>query len=79
MGSTRLERHAKAHLGVDWGQTTGDGEFSLEPVFCLGNCALSPAVMVDEQLFGRVDPRRFEAILAGIAGAPDNREAEATP
>lgn len=76
MGSARLEAHAKSHLAVDWGQTTEDGEFTLEPVFCLGNCALSPAVMVDEQLFGRVDPRRFDTILTAVAEpAPGSEQA----
>ena len=38
------------------GETTADGSVTLEPVYCLGNCALSPAVMIDEQLHGRVEP-----------------------
>jgi formate dehydrogenase subunit gamma len=37
---------------------------TLEQVFCLGNCALSPAVMVDGQLKGRVDEARFDALIA---------------
>jgi formate dehydrogenase subunit gamma len=67
MGAATLESHAKRSLAVDWGQTTADGAFTLEPVFCLGNCALSPAVMIDEQLYGRVDPGKFEAILTEVA------------
>ncbi len=69
MGSAGLEAHAKARLAVDWGQTTENGEFTLEPVFCLGNCALSPAVMVDGDLYGRVDPQRFEGILTEVRDA----------
>ncbi|PKU25603.1 formate dehydrogenase subunit gamma [Telmatospirillum siberiense] len=64
MGSASLEDHARHHLAIGWGETTEDGEFTLEPVFCLGNCALSPAVMVDGELYGRVSPERFDAILA---------------
>ena len=48
MGSVALEQHAKASLGIDYHQTTADGEITLEPVYCLGNCACSPSVMVGE-------------------------------
>lgn len=65
MGAANLEAHAKRRLAIDFGETTADGQFSLEPVFCLGNCALSPAMMVDDCLYGRVDAGRFEGILAG--------------
>jgi formate dehydrogenase subunit gamma len=64
MRSKELEAHAKAHLGVSFHQTTANGAFSFEPVYCLGNCALSPAIMVDGQLYGRVTPERFNAIVA---------------
>src|SRR5215470_15464771 len=47
MGSRALEDYARRKLGVDFHETTSDGRFSLEPVYCLGNCACSPAVMVD--------------------------------
>ncbi len=46
---------AKQRLGIDFHQTTADGKFSLEPVYCLGNCACSPAVMIDGEIYGRVD------------------------
>jgi len=38
--------------------------FSLEQVFCLGNCALSPAAMIDGRLYGRVSPERFDELVA---------------
>jgi len=76
VGAANLERHAKRSLGIEWGQTSEDGAFTLEPVYCLGNCALSPAVMIDEQLYGRVDPVKFEAILGDLADrAPDAEQA----
>ncbi|HKE92828.1 MAG TPA: NAD(P)H-dependent oxidoreductase subunit E [Povalibacter sp.] len=50
---------------MDFHQTTSDGRFTLEPVYCLGNCACSPAMMVDEQLHSRVTPERFDALVAG--------------
>ena len=64
MQERALEQHVKQRLGVDFHQTTADGVFTLEPVYCLGNCALSPAVMVDGEVYGRVTPERFDAIIA---------------
>lgn len=64
MGANALVRHAKKRLGVDFHETTSDGVFSLEQVFCLGNCALSPAAMIDGRLYGRVTPERFDQLVA---------------
>jgi formate dehydrogenase subunit gamma len=64
VGGEALAAHARQRLGVDFHETTPDGRFSLEPVYCLGNCACSPAVMIDGQLHGRVSPERFDALLA---------------
>jgi formate dehydrogenase subunit gamma len=47
-------RHIENRLGVKLGETTDDRSLTLEPVYCLGNCALSPAVMLDGKLYGRV-------------------------
>lgn len=63
MGARSLEAHAKKKLGVDFHGTTADGRYTLEPVYCLGNCALSPAVMIDGELHGRVSHERFDALL----------------
>jgi formate dehydrogenase subunit gamma len=64
MGAEGLTSHAKQRLGVDFHETTSDGRFSLEPVYCLGNCACSPAAMVDGRLYGRLTPERFDAMIA---------------
>jgi formate dehydrogenase subunit gamma len=64
MNQPALEAHAKQTLGVDFHGTTANGTFSFEPVYCLGNCACSPAVMVDGELYGRVTPDRFDAIVS---------------
>ena len=64
LGAVALERHVKQRLGVEFHQTTSDGAYTLEPVYCLGNCACSPALMVDEELHGRVTPESFDAWLA---------------
>jgi formate dehydrogenase subunit gamma len=63
VGSARLSTHARERLDIDFHQTTADRSCSLEPVYCLGNCALSPSVMVDNEVFGRVSEQRFDEIL----------------
>ena len=63
MGGLELEAHAKKRLGIDYGGTTADGELSLEPIYCLGNCACSPSVMVDGRLHSRVDARAFDQLI----------------
>ena len=65
-GARELERHVKHKLGVDFHQTTADGRYTLEPVYCLGNCACGPSLMIGGELHGRVDARRFDE-LAGPA------------
>ena len=62
-GSAALTAHVKKRMGIDFHQTTADRSCSLEPVYCLGNCALSPSVMVDKEVFGRVTENRFDEIL----------------
>jgi formate dehydrogenase subunit gamma len=63
MGSRDLTSHAEKKFGVRLNQTTEDGDVTLEPVYCLGNCACSPAVMIDQQVYGRVDPEKFDMLL----------------
>ncbi len=70
MGSEELEAHIKQRLGVDYHETTADNLLSLEPVYCLGNCACSPAVMVDKEVYGRVSPQRFDEILETLKVTP---------
>src|SRR5512146_427243 len=69
MGARELEARVKQRLGIDFHETTADGAFTLEPVYCLGNCACAPSVMVDKTLHGRVDAERFEALLVEAAEA----------
>jgi formate dehydrogenase subunit gamma len=54
MGCEKMIGHVENRLGVKLGQTTEDRSFTVEAVYCLGNCALSPAVMLDGKLYGRV-------------------------
>tara|TARA_R110001599_G_scaffold353817_1_gene598953 strand:+ start:86721 stop:87197 length:477 start_codon:yes stop_codon:yes gene_type:complete len=68
MGARELEAHAKASLGVELGGTTADGAITLEAVYCLGNCACSPSVRLDDQIHARVDAMRLDELLADLAG-----------
>jgi len=56
MGCDALIDHVENRAGVKLGETTPDGSLTVEQVFCLGNCALSPAVMMDGEPYGRVSP-----------------------
>jgi len=64
MNQRGLEAHAKRALGVEFHGTTANGAFTFEPVYCLGNCACSPAMMIDGELYGRVTPDRFDTIVS---------------
>ena len=64
MGSEHLEIHAKLKLGIDYHETSHNGSITLEPIYCLGNCALSPAVMLDEKVYGRVSRTRLDELIA---------------
>ncbi len=70
MGSEQLEEHAKRSLNLDWGETSTDGQITLEPVYCLGNCACSPSVRINDSVYARVDPARFDALIAELAPQP---------
>jgi formate dehydrogenase subunit gamma len=63
MGSRLLEKHVKSRLGVDFGGTTKDGRYTLEPVYCLGNCACSPSIRIGDDVHARVDADRFDQLL----------------
>lgn len=64
MGARELEAHAKQSLGIEYGQTTADGHITLQAVYCLGNCACSPSVRIDDDIYARVDAARLDELLA---------------
>ena len=51
-----------ARLGVQLGETTAVGAITLEPDYCLGNCACSPAISIDEHRYARVDVQTFDVL-----------------
>jgi NADH:ubiquinone oxidoreductase subunit E len=61
----RVLKELEQKLGVGFGETTRDGRFTLEKVYCVGNCAASPTVMIGEDVYGRVSPATAEALLKG--------------
>jgi formate dehydrogenase subunit gamma len=63
MGCNPLIEHVENRLRVKLGDTTADGSFTVEPVYCLGNCALSPAIMLDGQPYGRVSASVADALI----------------
>lgn len=68
-GVRALEAHAKNTLGVDYHGTTADREITLEPVYCLGNCACGPSIRVGDQIMGRVDAERFDTLVEELTTA----------
>jgi formate dehydrogenase subunit gamma len=63
MGVQHLEAHIRSRLGIGYHETTGDGCFSLEPVYCLGNCACAPSLRIDDDIHARVSPERFDELI----------------
>ena len=68
MGARELEQHARERLGIGYHETTEDGMVTLEPVYCLGNCACSPSVRINDDLHARVSNDDFDALIAGLGG-----------
>ncbi|MEM9385583.1 MAG: formate dehydrogenase subunit gamma [Pseudomonadota bacterium] len=72
MGSRRLTADLEAELDCKLGETTGDGAVTLDAVYCLGMCACSPAVMIDEELIGRATPGDVLARLFDASTGEDS-------
>lgn len=70
MGADALLAHAEQRLGCSThgghGATSADGRYTLTPVFCLGLCASSPAIVIDDQLHARVTPERFDRLVGAL-------------
>jgi formate dehydrogenase subunit gamma len=59
MNAHALEEFVRSRLRIGFGETTPDGRVTLEAVYCLGNCACAPSMMVNGELHGRVSPESF--------------------
>jgi len=69
-GARTLEAHAKETLGIDYHGTTADKEFSLDAVYCLGNCSCGPTIRVGDDIIGRVDNQKFDELVEELSAAP---------
>jgi formate dehydrogenase subunit gamma len=67
MKGNELAEAAQKSLKVKFGETTSDGAITLEAVYCLGLCATSPSLLVDERPMGRMTPKKFEALVKELA------------
>ena len=67
VGARELEAHVRKKLHMDFHETSGDGRITLEPVYCLGNCACGPSVRIDDDIHARVDKDKIDALLDELA------------
>lgn len=63
-GADKLCQRLTAELGIQLGETTKDGLFSLDNSRCLGTCGLAPVIMIDDQVYGPITPNEVPGILA---------------
>ena len=68
VGGRASEAHAQERLNTGFHETSADGRYTLEPVYCLGNCACAPSAMIDGKLHGRVTPKRFDQLIDALEG-----------
>lgn len=66
-GGAAIEAAAAKRLGVAMGETRGDGQVALEPVYCLGLCAIGPNALVDGRPVARIDAAALERIALEVA------------
>ena len=62
-GASDVAARFKEELGIDFGETSGDGMFSLESSRCLGTCGLAPVVIIEGEVHAKVKPERVPALL----------------
>lgn len=62
-GSEQVLERAKERLGIDVGETTADGRFSLEATRCIGACGLAPVFTVNEEVYGKATPELMKKVI----------------
>ena len=67
-GVPQLIEKAKQMLNIELGQTTPDGQITLEECRCVGACSQAPVVVVDEEVQGRLRPNKFPQIIKRVQG-----------
>jgi formate dehydrogenase subunit gamma len=63
-GGEALAAQAADKLGIKFGDTSADGRVTLEPIYCLGLCSASPSAMFDGRIYGRLDEKKLDALIA---------------
>lgn len=63
MGSQSVLDYLKKTLNVKEGETTEDGLFTLETAACLGICAVAPAMMINDEMYGNLTPEKIDEII----------------
>jgi formate dehydrogenase subunit gamma len=69
MHGDALAQAARQRLGIDFGETRADGSASLEAIYCLGNCACAPSVVIDGRLHGRCKPQDLGRLIDAAVSA----------
>jgi formate dehydrogenase subunit gamma len=69
-GAEALAAQVQQQLGCGFHETTADGLFTLEPVYCLGQCACGPNITIDDDLHARVGSEKFRRLMQAKRGAP---------
>ena len=67
VGAEQLAEHVQKSMQCGWHETTPNGDFTLEPAYCLGHCAVGPSITIDDVPHARMSPERFDALLAKTA------------
>ncbi|MCG3119156.1 MAG: NADH-quinone oxidoreductase subunit 2 [bacterium] len=65
-GHRELLKYVKEKLGIEAGQTTADGKYTLSVVECLAACEMAPAMQINEKYYGNLTPQRIDEILTGL-------------
>lgn len=80
-GAAQILGAIKQHLQIDIGEVTEDGLFSLQGARCLGACGQAPVVMIDEKIYGELNPEKIIKVLQAIRREEKKRNAhkEASP
>ena len=77
-GSERVAERFKEELGIEFGETTTDGMFSLEPSRCLGTCGLAPVIMVEDEVYGHITPDQIPGLIEKLMVKAQQKQAYET-
>ena len=65
-GAGELVEHLEKKLGIEAGETTADGKFTLWTVECLGACEMAPMILINDRFYGRLTPAKLDELLEGL-------------